>query len=118
MARGWGAATGGTTGIRLGPNNYFKPGTWSAQCWTCGRWCKADEMQKLSVYDGNGWVCRLCFELPNPQEFVRGIPDRQNVPWTQPTPPPNFITGSADSEQVKGNGDMFGQPMFGQSMLG
>ena len=118
MPRGWGAARGGTTGIRLGPNNYFKSGTWNAYCWTCGIPGKADEMQKLSVYDGSGWVCRRCFELPNPQNFVRGIPDRQNVPWVQNYADKLIGPAAGTPQFPQRNSNMTGAAMTGSGMTG
>ncbi len=119
MPRGWGAATGGTRGIHLGKNNYYREGTWNAQCWTCGIPGKASDMRKLSVYDGNGWVCRKCYEIPNPQNFVRGIPDRPWVPWTQPLPPPLFIAnGTTTSSQVKAKVFLLGGRLLGGQLLG
>ena len=117
--RGYGSATGGVSGLRLGPADYFKAGDWNARCWTCYRKCKASEMSKLSIYDGNGWVCRTCFEITNPQQFIRGIPDRPNVPWTQPTPPPVFASsGTMPSSQVKARSFLFGGRLLGGQLLG
>ncbi len=120
--RGWGSATGGSSGLRLGPEDYFKPGAWNARDWNTGRKCKSDEMVKLSIYDGNGWVRNSrssSFDITNPQQFVRGIPDRPNVPWTQPTPPPIFASGGATpSSQVKARTFMFGGRLFGGQLLG
>lgn len=31
------------------------------------------------------------YEKRNPQDFVRGIPDYQNVPFARPEPPPLFV---------------------------
>ena len=120
MPRGWGAATGGSSGIQKGPNNYFKPGTWNARCATCNRMCKADEMLKLSVYDGNVWVCRRrsCYEVPNPQQFVRGIPDHPNVPWVQ-NPPDLFIGSDPNSGmQTKTGLFLLGGRLLGGQLLG
>jgi len=37
------------------------------------------------------WVCESCFEIRQPQDFVRGIPDIQVPPWVQPQPAPTFV---------------------------
>ena len=121
--RGYGSATHGERGVRHGPADYYAQGDWNARCWTCFKKIKASEALKLSVYDGNCYVCRSCFELPNPQQFVRGIPDRQNVPWTQPTPPPIFVGAGATStfppNQVpESDNNMIGGPMIGANMMG
>ena len=36
-------------------------------------------------------VCNDCWEPRHPQEFVRGVPDRQAVPNPRPDPPPVYI---------------------------
>jgi hypothetical protein len=119
MARGWGAATGGNRANPRGPADYFKPGDWNARCGTCNRKCKASQMIKLAVFDLGPWfVCPECYEMPNPQNFVRGIPDRQNVPWVQ-NPPDVMIGTSTSTGQVPGNGgNMVGGPMVGGPMAG
>ena len=119
--KGWGSATGGETGIKLGPEDYFKPGVWNARDWNTGRKCKSDEMLKLSVYDGNGWVrnSKGSYETTNPQQFVRGIPDHPNVPWTQPTPPLNFAsTGTTPVSQTKTGPFLLGGRLLGGQLLG
>lgn len=35
-------------------------------------------------------VCHKCWEPRHPQDFVRGIPDKQTPPWTRPQPPDVF----------------------------
>lgn len=43
-------------------------------------------------------VCRsTCWDPRHPQMSLRGVPDRQNVPWTSPEPTPLFIEPSSIS---------------------
>ena len=116
--RGWGAATGGTRALPKGRADYFKLGDWNARCWTCYAKRKASEMRKLAIWDGGGWVCERCFETTNPQQFVRGIPDRQNVPWSQPTQPPAFVGSSLSSGQQISGSQMTGVAMTGSVITG
>lgn len=81
-----------TTPVK-GPYDYLKLGDWNALCAECGRKGKASEMLQLPVgIPGAGmyvhpehWIAR------NPQDFVRGIPDNMNPPWTQPVPEATYI---------------------------
>ena len=44
-------------------------------------------------------VCPLCFELRNPQDLLKGMPDHPAPPWTRPDPPPVFFNGGETSNQ-------------------
>lgn len=59
----------------------WRPGDWWAVCAICGNRYYASEL--VRHWHGNYW-CRRCWEPRHPQDFVRGIPDRPGVPWTQP----------------------------------
>ena len=62
--------------------------TWLAICDRCGFQYRASELRK----EWTGlMVCREDFDPRHPQDFVRGVPDRQNVPWARPEPEPVFI---------------------------
>lgn len=71
----------------MGLRDYYKKGDWNAICYVCGFKRKASEM-KLR-WDGV-YVCREDWEIRQPQDFVRGVPDEQALPWTQPEPPNSF----------------------------
>lgn len=71
-----------------GPNDRFILGDWNAVCYECGFKKKASQM--LRHWQGY-YVCDQCFEPRHPQDFVRGVPDTQTPPWTQPRPPDDFI---------------------------
>lgn len=62
---------------------------WRVICDRCGwkRWNY--ELRK----EWNGlMVCRdTCWEPRHPQDFVRGVPDEQSVPWVRPEPADSFV---------------------------
>lgn len=65
----------------MGQADYLELGTWNAQCYRCGAKRKANTLVKQ--WQGY-YVCPEHFEPRQPQDFVRGVPDRPNVPWDQP----------------------------------
>lgn len=65
----------------MGRADYWQPGDWNAVCSMCGRKRKASEMVKN--WQGM-YRCPEHDEPRHPQDFVRGVPDIQTVPWTQP----------------------------------
>jgi len=82
----------------VGRADYFKAGDWNIHCQECWEKYKATQIRKR--WDGF-WVCYRCWEPRHPQDFIRGIPDRQNVPFS--TSDPAFI--------YSGNyGDLFVTP--------
>ena len=74
----------------MGARDYYKKGDWNAICYVCGFKRKASEM-KLR-WDGV-YVCHEDWEIRQPQDFVRGIPDEQPLPWTQPENLPDAFSG-------------------------
>lgn len=62
-------------------SNFYQPGGWNAQCFRCGFKRKAGELRRQ--WQGY-WVCQEHWEPRHPQDFVKGIPDIQAVPWSQP----------------------------------
>ncbi len=67
--------------------DYLDLGGWNAVCWQCGFKFKASELRQH--WQGY-YVCSRCFEVRQPQDFVRSVPDVQTPPWTQPRPGPTF----------------------------
>lgn len=61
----------------------YDGGSWNGICDSCGRQYKAPELRKR--WDGF-YVCSLCYEPRQPQDFVRGVVDQQAPPWTRPVP--------------------------------
>ena len=70
----------------MGRADFYREGDWNAACGLCGRKRKASEM-KVIPPGVPGAGLRMCPEHHyerNPQDFVRGIPDKITPPWTQP----------------------------------
>jgi hypothetical protein len=60
--------------------DYYKLGSWNALCDQCGQKRKAEDLH----LQWNGLrCCEKCFELRNSQDYVRGVPDPQGVPWSR-----------------------------------
>lgn len=66
-----------------GRADYLDLGDWNAVCYECGRKRKASTL--LRYWQGY-YVCEEHWEMRQPQDFVRSIPDVQTPPWTQPMP--------------------------------
>lgn len=66
-----------------GRADYLAPGDWNAQCYQCGRKFKASTM--LRHWQGY-YVCPPHWEIRQPQDFVRSVPDIQTPPWQQTMP--------------------------------
>jgi len=67
----------------LGHADYYAPGQWNAICDRCGFKFKSGE---LRLEWDNLRVCKACWEPRQPQDFVRGVKDKQTPPWTRPEP--------------------------------
>lgn len=63
----------------------YVPGDWNSICYRCGRTYKASTLRR--EWEGF-YVCSLCWEVRQPQDFVRAPPDQQSPPWTQDRPDP------------------------------
>jgi hypothetical protein len=72
----------------MGQADYFLEGAWNFRCQECGK--KLKSVEALRRWD-NLWVGPECYEIRNPQDFQRGIPDQQTPPWTTGDPPPIFV---------------------------
>lgn len=67
--------------------------------WTLGKWlciCDRCGRKRTNVEVTKEWtglmVCKdTCFETRHPQDFVRGRPDKQTVPYTRPESTDQFI---------------------------
>ena len=71
----------------MGQADYFAEGDWNADCALCGSKRKASTMKKIpdGVPGAGLYMCADHNYKRNPQDFVRGIPDRMAPPWTQQT---------------------------------
>lgn len=66
----------------MGRADYLKLGDWNAVCFRCGFKFKAAELRK--EWEGF-YVHGRCWEPRQPQDFAKGVPDIQTVPWSQPS---------------------------------
>jgi hypothetical protein len=64
------------------PRSNYRKGDWKATCDRCGFDFHASELKP--TWD-NLYVCKCCWESRHPQDFLRGVPDDPNVPWTRPS---------------------------------
>lgn len=81
----------------MGRADYFAPGDWNAICDVCGFKYKASELRLR--WDGL-WCCPEDWEIRHPQDFVRGVKDRQAIPWSRPAPADIFIDSSLGPTSV------------------
>lgn len=67
----------------------YHKGKWNVVCDRCGFEFHNSELRK----EWTGlMVCSQDFDKRHPQDFVRGVHDRQSVPWVRPDPEPVFLT--------------------------
>jgi hypothetical protein len=76
----------------------YRPGDYNVICDKCGMKRKASECR---LDWQNLFVCRGCFDIRNPQDFVVGIPDIQTVEIARPD-----IVSSMGSTTVKTAGSI------------
>lgn len=69
-------------------NNYYKPGCWNVICAVCGCKFKSDEIR--TRWDGL-LVCKNDYEHRHIMDFLRGMPERSGVPYSNPEPADVFI---------------------------
>jgi hypothetical protein len=81
----------------MGKRDYFKHGDYNVICDRCGIKFKASECQM--EWD-NLYVCYHCWEIRQPQDFVRGIYDDQTVPIARPRGEDRFITTPVTPEDL------------------
>ncbi len=79
----------------MGSADYFLDGAWNFRCQECGMKLKSTEARRR--WD-NFIVGPECYEIRNPQDFVRGIPDNQSVPWSTGDPAPIWIDGNTTTQ--------------------
>jgi hypothetical protein len=67
---------------------WYKFGSWNQFCQRCGKKTKAENITR----EWTGLlVCNVCLEERQPQDFVRGVPDDQSVPFTTSEPVDTFV---------------------------
>lgn len=85
-------------------------GNWNAICDVCGVKYKASQLKKR--WDGL-MVCEEDWESRHPQDFIRGHRESNQVPWTRPVVPDQFIQVTyADTGTCTATG-MLGQADYG-----
>lgn len=70
------------------PAGYI-PGSWRAICDRCGGDYHAHELRL--EWTGLRTCVAHCWEERHPQDFVRGVKDKQSPPWTRPAPEPVYL---------------------------
>jgi hypothetical protein len=70
-------------------NTYFKSGSWNVICEVCGRKYKSDQVRKR--WDGL-IVCEADFEQRHILDFIRAVPDNQQVAYQAPEPTDTFVS--------------------------
>jgi hypothetical protein len=73
----------------MGRADYYKKGQWLVLCDVCGMKYHSGDLKQR--WDGL-MCCRQDWNIRQPQDFVRGIPDPQAVPWSRPDVQPQFVT--------------------------
>jgi hypothetical protein len=72
----------------MGRADYWKSGSWLTICDICGQKFHSSDLKER--WDGL-MCCSQDWNPRQPQDFVRGIPDPQAVPWSRPDVPPPFV---------------------------
>ena len=67
---------------------YYIPGQWWIICDVCSIKTKSAEAKQR--WDGC-IVCKNCFEMRQPQDFVKARADKITVPFTRPRPTDEFV---------------------------
>lgn len=62
----------------------YEKNQWLMACDQCGQISFVSQMKRR--WDG-AWVDEKCFEMRQPQDFVRGVLDKPNVPVSRPRGP-------------------------------
>jgi len=74
-----------------------KLGDWLSLCDRCQRVYYASQLRE----EWTGWmVCDRCWEPRHPQEFLRGNPENENVPWTRPDSNANTSVTTVDGASL------------------
>jgi hypothetical protein len=73
----------------MGQADYYKHGDYNAICDRCG--FKYKRSQLRYTWDGL-LVCKKDWEPRHPQDFVRGVAERQSVPDARPEQTDTFLT--------------------------
>ncbi|MFA5030683.1 MAG: hypothetical protein WC495_03780 [Patescibacteria group bacterium] len=69
--------------------NFLKKDSWNVICDRCGGKFKAE---KIFLEWDNLRVCKKCFEIRHPQDFVQGYVDKQTPPFVRSPPTDVFAS--------------------------
>lgn len=72
----------------MGRADFYKKGQWDVICDVCGMKYHSGDLKER--WDGL-MCCRQDWNPRQPQDFVRGIPDPQAIPWSRPDTAPQFV---------------------------
>lgn len=72
----------------MGRADYYKKGSWKVVCDVCGMFYHSSDLKMR--WDGL-MTCLQDWNIRQPQDFVRGIPDPQAIPWSRPDVAPPFV---------------------------
>jgi hypothetical protein len=72
----------------MGRADFYKKGQWDVICDVCGMKFHSGDLKQR--WDGL-MTCKEDWNIRQPQDFVRGILDRQWVPWSRPDTTPTFV---------------------------
>jgi hypothetical protein len=92
----------------MGREFYYKPGSFYRICDRTGFAFRAERTQ--SEWQGL-IVSRKVWEIRQPQDYVRGVPDDQTVPYARPRSPNPFV-GSSTNSQFQVYGDLPAERCF------
>ncbi len=81
--------------MTIGRADYLALGDWNATCDMCGKKFKASMLK--ARWDG-AMVCEYDWETRQPQDFVTGVPDTMQPPWTRPMPAPDWAPDEAPGD--------------------
>lgn len=86
------------------PIPYFVDGDNNVICDRCGRKRKRTECSPDVWPKDNLFVCRdTCKDEFQPQDVLRSLPDRQNVPISRPEQPDNVVSTGVYNGQTDGD---------------
>jgi predicted amidophosphoribosyltransferase len=71
----------------MGRADFYKDGDYNGICDSCGKKFKFSTLKQ--TWQGF-FVCKKCYEPRHPQDFVRAVKDKQQVPNVRGDVPPTF----------------------------
>ena len=99
----------------MGAADYYLEGAWNFRCQECYKKMKSTEA--MLRWDGF-WVGPECWEIRNPQDFIRGIPDNPSVPWSTGDPPPIFVSDNGSPDTTTAGNMQLNSYQLGSKPLG